>query len=314
MPLLFYKVWLMEKFEVTVLGCGSALPTLRHYPSSQVVNVREKLFMIDCGEGTQLQLRRSKLRFNKLQAVFISHLHGDHCFGLIGMLSTFALLGRTADLHIYAHRDLEPILNSLMDYFCKGCSYKVVFHAIDTTCFQPIYDDRSVIIYSVPLRHRVPCCGFLFAEKPTLPHIKRDMIDFYQIPTFAINNIKAGQDWTTKEGEVIPNNQLTFPADKPRKYAYCSDTMYFPRLTEYVEDVDLLYHEATYSSEYEEQAKQRFHSTARQAAMIARDAHAGHLMIGHYSARYEDETPLLKEAQAVFPNTILAEELLPVRV
>lgn len=304
----------MEKFEVTVLGCGSALPTLRHYPSSQVVNVREKLFMVDCGEGAQLQLRRSKLRFNKLQAVFISHLHGDHCFGLIGMLSTFALLGRTADLHIYAHRDLEPILNSLLNYFCKGSSYKVVFHAVDTAQFQSIYEDRSVTIYSIPLRHRVPCCGFLFAEKPILPHIKRDMIDFYKIPTFAINNIKAGQDWTLEDGEVIPNSRLTYPAEAPRKYAYCSDTMYFPEITTFVKDVDLLYHEATYGTEYEDKAKQRFHSTARQAAMVARDAHAKKLMLGHYSARYEDESSLLKEAKELFSNSILAEELLTVEI
>lgn len=304
----------MEKFEVTILGCGSALPTLRHYPSSQIVNVREKLFMVDCGEGAQLQLRRARLRFNKLQTIFISHLHGDHCFGLIGMLSTFALLGRTADLHIYAHHELEPILTGLMDYFCKGSSFKVIFHAVDTTRFQAIYDDRSVTVYSIPLQHRVPCCGFLFAEKPTLPHIKRDMIDFYHIPTYAINNIKTGQDWTTDEGEIIPNSRLTFPADPPRKYAYCSDTVYFPEIKDYVQGVDLLYHEATYGTEYEEKAKERFHSTARQAAMVARDACVKKLMIGHYSARYEDETPLLREAKDIFPDTILAEELLAVEV
>lgn len=305
---------LMEKFEVTILGCGSALPTLRHHPSSQVVNVREKLFMIDCGEGTQLQLRRSRLRFNKLQAVFISHLHGDHCFGLIGMLSTFALLGRTADLHIYAHSDLESILDEQMNYFCKGAPYKVVFHAVDTTQFHAIYDDRSVTVYSIPLRHRVPCCGFLFAEKPTLPHIKRDMIDFYHIPTYAINNIKAGQNWITDAGEEIPNNRLTYPADPPRKYAYCSDTMYFSDITKYLKKVDLLYHEATYGSEYEDQAKKRFHSTARQAAMVARDADVKRLMLGHYSARYEDESPLLEEAKQIFPNTILSNELLTIGI
>lgn len=304
----------MEKFEVTILGCGSALPTLRHYPSSQVVNVREKLFMVDCGEGTQLQLRRSRLRFNKLQAVFISHLHGDHCFGLIGMLSTFALLGRTADLHVYAHKDLEDILNGQMDYFCKGAPYKVVFHAVDTTQFVPIYDDRSVTVYSIPLRHRVPCCGFLFAEKSTLPHIKRDMIDFYHIPTYAINNIKAGQDWTTEDGVVVPNSRLTYPADPPRKYAYCSDTMYFPEIKDYLKGVDLLYHESTYGTEYEEQAAKRYHSTARQAAMVAKDACVKQLMLGHYSARYEDETPLLEEAKKIFPNTILSNELLTIDV
>lgn len=302
----------MEKFEVTILGCGSALPTLKHCPSSQVVNIREKLFMVDCGEGTQLQLRKSRIRFNKLQAVFISHLHGDHCFGLIGMLSTFVLLGRTADLHIYGHKDLGAILNGLLNYFCKGMSYEVVFHEVDTTQYKPIYDDRSVTVYSIPLRHRVPCCGYLFEEKPTLSHIKREMIDFYNIPMYAINNIKNGQDWIIEDGTVIPNSRLTFPADKTRKYAYCSDTMYFPEITNYLQNVDLLYHEATYGSEYEAQAIQRFHSTAGQAAMVARDAKVHQLMIGHYSARYEDETPLLEEAQQVFPNTILAKELMTV--
>lgn len=270
--------------------------------------------MVDCGEGTQLQLRRSRLRFSKLQAVFISHLHGDHCFGLIGMLSTFALLGRTADLHIYAHKDLERILNGLLDEFCKGAPYKVVFHPVDTTTFHVVYDDRSVTVYAIPLRHRVPCCGYLFAEKPTLPHIRRDMIDFYHVPVYAINNIKAGQDWTTEDGDVILNSRLTFPAEPPRKYAYCSDTLYFPEITAFVKGVDLLYHEATYGSEYEEKARQRFHSTARQAAMVARDAGARRLMIGHYSARYEDETPLLEEAKNVFANSLLAEELLTVEV
>lgn len=304
----------MEKFEVSILGCGSALPTLKHYPSSQVVNVREKLFMVDCGEGTQLQLRKSRLRFNKLQAIFISHLHGDHCFGLIGLLSTFSLLGRTSDLHIYAHKDLENILDNLLGYFCKGMSYKVVFHKVDTTQFAPVYEDRSVTIYSVPLRHRVPCCGYLFVEKPTLPHIKRDMIDFYGIPTYAINNIKAGSDWTMDDGRCIPNSVLTYPAEVPRKYAYCSDTLYFPEITSFIQGVDLLYHEATYASEYEAQAVQRFHSTARQAAMVARDSGAHKLMIGHYSARYDDETPLLVEAKSVFPNTILSNELMTVTV
>ncbi len=304
----------MEKFEVTVLGCGSALPTMRHYPSSQVVNVREKLFMVDCGEGTQLQLRRSRLRFNKLHTIFISHLHGDHCFGLPGMLSTFALLGRTADLHIYAHAKLEELMRPWLDFFCAGNTYKVVFHSVDTTKFQPIYEDRSLTVYSIPLAHRVPTCGFLFEEKPTLPHIRRDMVDFYHVPVYELNRIKNGEDFVTEEGEVIPHSYLTLPPEPVRKYAYCSDTKYLPGLKDYVQGVDLLYHEATYGDEYADKAAARFHSTASQAATVARDAQAGKLMIGHYSARYEDETPLLEEAQRIFPNSILAEELLTVQI
>ena len=160
-----------------ILGCGSALPTLRHNPSSQVVEVRGKMFMVDCGEGTQLQLRRVKVRFTKVSAVFISHLHGDHCFGLIGMISTFGLLGRTAALHVYAHKDLEETLKWQIGYFCHGLEYEVVFHAIDPTQQKVIYEDRSVEVETVPLKHRPACCGFIFREKPTLPHIRRDMID-----------------------------------------------------------------------------------------------------------------------------------------
>ena len=184
----------MEPFRVHILGCGSALPTLQHNASSQVVEIREKLFMVDCGEGTQVQLRRSRIRFTKLSAVFISHLHGDHCLGLIGMISTFGMLGRTAPLRIYAPAELENILQQQIELFCGGLEYKVEFHAVDTTKNQVIYEDRSVEVISLPLKHRMPCCGFLFREKPTRPHIKRDMIDYYHIPVSQIDNIKAGAD------------------------------------------------------------------------------------------------------------------------
>ena len=220
----------MEPFRVHILGCGSALPTLQHNASAQVVEIREKLFMIDCGEGTQVQLRRSRIRFTKISAVFISHLHGDHCLGLIGMISTFGMLGRTATLHIYAPAQLEDILHQQIALFCSGLEYKVEFHAVDTTKNQVIYEDRSLEVVSLPLKHRMPCCGFLFREKPTRPHIKRDMIDYYQIPVSQIDNIKAGADWVNADGEVISNSRLTTPADAPRSYAYCSDTRYIPSL------------------------------------------------------------------------------------
>ena len=205
----------MEPFRVHILGCGSALPTLQHNASSQIVEIREKLFMVDCGEGTQVQLRRSRIRFTKLSAVFISHLHGDHCLGLIGMISTFGMLGRTATLRIYAPAELENILQQQIELFCGGLEYKVEFHAVDTTKNQVIYEDRSVEVISLPLKHRMPCCGFLFREKPTRPHIKRDMIDYYHIPVSQIDNIKAGADWVSADGEVIPNSRLTTPADAP---------------------------------------------------------------------------------------------------
>lgn len=291
-----------------ILGCGSALPTLRHNPSSQVVEVRGKMFMVDCGEGTQLQLRRVKVRFTKVSAVFISHLHGDHCFGLIGMISTFGMLGRTAALHIYAHKDLETMLKPQIEYFCNGLEYDIVFHSIDPTQQKVIYEDRSIEVETVPLRHRMPCCGFIFREKPTLPHIRRDMIDCYEIPLSQVNNIKNGADWTNEEGEVIPNEKLVTPADQPRSYAYMSDTRYIPNLWEKVKGVTLLYHESTYTSDQEDRAKIYNHSTARQAAMVARDAGVGKLLLGHYSARYNDEKVLLKEAKEVFEESYLSNE------
>lgn len=298
----------MEPFRVHILGCGSALPTPHHFASSQVVEVREKLFMIDCGEGTQMQLRRCALRFTKLSAIFISHLHGDHCFGLMGLISTFGMLGRTSRLSVYAPSSLEPLFNLQMKMFCESLEYQVEFHPIDTKEHCIVYEDRSVTVETIPLSHRVPCCGFLFREKPTLPHIRRDMIEFYHIPLSQINNIKNGEGWRTENGELIPSERLTRPADPIRSYAYCSDTSYMPQLHELLKGVDTLYHESTYSSEHEKRARQYHHSTARQAAMVARDAGVGKLLLGHYSARYHDEKVLLDEAKAVFPHSFLTNE------
>lgn len=268
----------MEPFKVHILGCGSALPTLRHNPSSQVVEIREKQFMIDCGEGTQTQMRRSRVGFNKVMAVFISHIHGDHCFGLIGMLSSFGLLGRTMPLSIYGPKELGPILDTLLTTFCNDFDYEIKFHAVDTTRQEVVYEDRSLTVETIPLKHRLPCAGYLFREKPTLPHIRRDMIDFYRIPISQINNIKNGASWTDEEGNVIPNSRLTRPADPPRSYAYCSDTCYLPDLSDRLKGVTCLYHESTYADEDEDKAQKYFHSTARQAAMVARDAGVGRLL------------------------------------
>lgn len=298
----------MEKFEVNILGCGSALPTTRHYSSSQVVNIREKLFMIDCGEGAQLQLRRSKLKFTRLNHIFISHLHGDHCFGLMGLISTFGLLGRTATLHIYAHEDLEKLLAPQLEYFCKGMTYEVAFHSINPNQAEVIYDDRSVSVTTIPLKHRIPTCGFLFQEKQTPNHIIRDMVDFYRVPVFELNRIKNGEDYVTPDGTVVPNHRLTTPSDPPRSYAYCSDTAYLKSIVPQIKGVDLLFHEGTFAQCDAARAKETYHTTAAQAAEIALEAEAKQLVIGHFSARYEDESILLKEAQAIFPSTLLAKE------
>ena len=298
----------MEKFEVHILGCGSALPTTRHNATSQVIDLRDKLFMIDCGEGTQMQYRRVGLSFSRLNRIFISHLHGDHCFGLMGLISTFGLLGRTATLHIHAFPELEELLRPQLNFFCQGMTYDVEFHSFPHGCTDIIYEDRSVSVQAFPLSHRIPCCGFVFQEKPTAAHIKREMIDFYNIPFSQINRIKNGEDFITDEGKVIPNNRLTTPSAKPRKYAYCSDTKFNPNNVQYIKDCDLLFHEATFAEDRLARAKETHHSTARQAAEMAQLSRAKRLLIGHYSARYTDETVLLGEAREVFPETFLAEE------
>ena len=300
--------FIMEPFKVHILGCGSALPTLQHNASSQIVELREKLFMIDCGEGTQIQLRRLRIHFSKIISVFISHLHGDHCFGLPGMISTFGMTGRTAPLHIYAPAAFEPILDQTLSFFCQGLEFKVVFHAVDTTQNKVVYEDRSLTVETIPLQHRIDCCGYLFREKPILPHIRRDMIDFYKIPISQINNIKAGANWVTAEGEVIANSRLTTPAEPARSYAYCSDTRYIKTLHELVKGVSTLYHESTYSTEDAERARLYWHSTSQDAAKVARDASVGKLLLGHFSARYNNESQLLEEAKEIFPNSYLTRE------
>jgi len=304
----------LECFEVNILGCGSALPTTKHFLSSQVVNLREKLFMIDCGEGTQLQFRAMKLHFQKLNHIFISHLHGDHCFGLPGLISTLGLLGRTADLHVHAHPDAEKLFEPFLLYFTKMLPYKVHFHSFHPEKSELIYEDKSLNVKTIPLKHRMPCAGFLFEEKPRSPHIIREMIDFYQVPVSQIRAIKEGASFVTPEGETIPNSVFTRPAEPPRKYAYCSDTAYYEKIIPIIENVNLLYHEATFSNADLARSQETFHSTAAQAASIAKAANAGRLIIGHFSARYPDEQILLNEALPIFPKTQLAFEKMVLKV
>lgn len=309
-----YLCNIMEKFELHILGCGSALPTTRHFPTSQIVNLRDKLYMIDCGEGAQLQFRKSRLKFSRLNHIFISHLHGDHCFGLMGIISTLNLLGRTAELHIHSPKGLEDLFAPMLAYFNHQMTYNILFHEFEAKQPSLIYEDRSMTVTTIPLKHRMPCCGFLFAEKPRLNHILRDMVDFYQVPTYELNRIKNGADYVTPEGEVIPNSRLTRPSEPPRRYAYCSDTIYLPSITDQIKGVDLLFHEATFAEDAAPRAKETYHTTAKQAAQIARDAEVKKLLIGHFSARYEDESILLKEAQTVFSDVQLAKETLCISV
>ena len=299
----------MARFQIRILGCGSALPNLKHNTSSQLVEIHDKMFMVDCGEGTQLQLRKSKVHFSKISAVFITHTHGDHCFGLMGLVSTFGLLGRTAPLHIYAPKEMEELFEIQKNMFCTTFEYGLIFHPVDTKQVSVIYEDRSLTVTTVPLNHRVPCCGFLFKEKSRLPHINREQIDYYGIPMSQLNNIKNGADWHTEDGETIPNARLTLPSDNPLSYAYCSDTKYIPELYKQIKGVDVLYHESTYMDADEKQAAKYCHSTARQAATTALNSEAGMLILGHYSSKYANEQQLLDEAKSVFKNTFLSNEM-----
>lgn len=298
----------MADFDLNILGCGSALPTTRHLATSQVIDLRDKLYMIDCGEGTQVQMRRMRIKFSRLNHIFISHLHGDHCFGLPGLISTLGMLGRTGALTIHGPKELAGYLGPVLDIFCRNLPFEVVIHPIDPYQHALVMQDRSVSVYSIPLKHRIPCCGYLFVEKQKEAHIIREMTDFYQVPVRMMQAIKQGADFVTPEGEVVPNARLTRPAPAPKRYAFCSDTAFYPEIIPLVEGADLLYHEATFAQEDAPRAKETFHSTAREAAEIARRANVKRLVIGHYSARYEDVEPLKKEADEVYPDTILASE------
>lgn len=304
----------MEPISLHILGCGSAKPTLRHLPSAQILEMRGKYYMIDCGEGVQTTMQKMGLGMLKIGHIFISHNHGDHIFGLPGLISTMALLGRTAQLHIHGPEEMREFLDMVLKVYCEGMDYEVLFHPIRTREHYLIYEDRSTEVWSLPLDHRVPCSGFLFREKQPLPHIRREMLEAFDIPISQINNIKAGASWTTEDGTVIPHERLTTPAHPARSYAYCSDTRYMPEMAEMVSGVNLLYHEATFPHEMLAQAKKTMHSTAREAAQVALDAKVGKLVIGHYSARIKEEACLLREAKEVFTNTILAQERLKIDI
>lgn len=307
----------METFNIHILGCGSANPLGKHKPASQVLSMRGKLFMVDCGEGTQMRLAEQHLQMNRIGHIFITHGHGDHCFGLPGLINTMGLLGRNAQLHVHAPVTLEEFLNTILHVFCQQMTYPVIFHAVDTTQHKCIYEDRSLEVWSIPLNHRVPCCGYLFKEKEGLRHINRQMIEAYEIPTYQLNNIKAGANWTTADGELIPNEILTTPPTPTRSWAYVSDTRVKEDIVPWIHGVNLLYHEATFPATELLRAKQTYHSTGKEAGQIARMAAVKLLCIGHYSARIKTaqaEAQLLTEAQQEFTNTILADEGLCIKL
>lgn len=304
----------MNKFDVHILGCGSATPSLRHLPACQVIDYRDRLLMVDCGEGAQLSMRKARLKFSRITDIFISHMHGDHFLGLPGLLSTLALtqVGGTVTVHI--SEEGERLLRAVMAVLCRETSFTLEYDVYDPKKGGIVLDTKSLTVRAFPLNHRVPCCGFRFDEKPKARHLRGDMAKFHNIPHYKINEIKAGADFVTPEGRVVPNAELTTDADPSRSYAYCSDTMFDPRIVEAVRDVDVLYHEATYADDSAHKARQRGHSTAREAAEIARLAGVKELIIGHFSKSYLNEEPLVQEARQVFPNTFAATEGMVINV
>jgi ribonuclease Z len=304
----------MSEFNLNILGCGSATPSLRHLPACQVVDYRGQLMMVDCGEGAQLSMRRLGLKFSRLGHIFISHLHGDHCLGLPGLLSTLALHQKGGSLTVHTFADGVEMFSRMMDFFCRERTFELKFNVIDPTKRGVVLDLPSLTVESFPLRHRVPCVGYLFREKPKQRHLVGDLVRFYNVPVSQLKAIKDGADFVTPDGVVVPNDRLTTTADPSASYAYCSDTVYSPQLAEVVRGVDLLYHEATYADDSAHKARARFHSTASEAARIARDAGVGALVLGHFSNAYNSEARHLEEARAIFPDTIAAREGLVIEV
>lgn len=295
-------------FSVQILGSSSATPTASRHPSAQVLNIHERLFLIDCGEGTQMQIKRYKIRNQRINHILISHLHGDHYLGLAGFIFTLHLFGRKTPLHVYANPDLQAILDMQLKVSDTTLNYPLIFHPLEHQTASIIYDDECLEIQAFPLLHRVPTHGFIFREKLQGRRIRKDVIQNQQLSTQAYNDLKSGLDLILPNGNCIPNNDLTLPPLSPRIYAYCSDTGYTEDYLQYITNADLLYHEATFMADKIESAREKQHSTTIDAANIALKAKAKKLLIGHYSARYDELQPLLDETRTVFPESYLAEE------
>ena len=299
-----------SRFQVTILGSSSALPTSQRNTTAQLINHAERFFLVDCGEGTQIQMRRFQKKFFRIDHIFISHLHGDHFFGLPGLINTFNLLGRGKDLHIYAPPLLQEFLDAIRNYIFHGLSYKIIFHPIEhAEGSQLIYENKLLEVYAFPLIHKIPTYGFLFQEKLLPRKIKKELVEKYQIPIVDILKIKEKQaGFRLEDGSFLSNEELTLPPEPPRSYAFCSDTAFNPKLTEYIREVDLLYHEATFLSDMKDRAKETTHSTAEDAAKIATMVKAHRLMVGHYSSRYRELEPFRDEIMSHFSGEVLLAE------
>lgn len=304
-------------FTLNILGTASAMPVVSRNPSAQVLDVRGRLFLIDCGEGVQIQLRRAGVSFLKIDIICISHIHGDHLFGLFGLLSTMGMLGRTSDLHIYAPRNFAPVLKFFTGQFGDGIRYSIIHHPLAMEAPETVFSGRTTELLAFPLNHRIDTYGFMVREKAPLLNIRREAIGRYGLSISEIAALKRGEDimkeyseksYLDPEPTLIRSSDVTYVPYIPRSYAYCSDTAPFPELSEWVHGVDLLYHEATFPAEMEEMAAATFHSTTLQAARCAKDACAGKLVVGHYSSRFPDVTPFLDEVRSIFPEAELARE------
>jgi ribonuclease Z len=290
------------------LGCHSATPRVNAHPTAQYLEINSRHFLIDCGEGTQRQMRLNKVGFSKVNTIFISHLHGDHFFGLIGLISTFGILNREKELHIHGPKGIKEVINIQLKHSKSYVKYKIIFHELNSTESELIFEDEKVKVYTIPLNHRVYTNGFLFKEKEKSRKINISAVkEFKEIDKCDYNNLKAGKDFKLDSGDVIKNSELTYNPEKPLSYAYCSDTSYKPTIIEIIDGVDLLYHESTFLTDKEDLAKKTGHSTAKQAATIAKKANVKKLVLGHYSSRYKNISLFKKEAQEVFENVSLAE-------
>ena len=295
-------------FTLNVLGTASALPTTERHPSAQVLDVRGRLFMIDCGEGTQMQMRKLKLSFQKIEHICLSHIHGDHIFGLFGFLSTLGLLGRTAPLYIYAPKNFAPILDFFKTHFGQGLLFEINYISLEMKEPELVYENRTTEMLAFPLNHRLETYGFLIREKMPQHNVKKEAIARYGLTLAEIGTLKRGED-VVREDMVISNEEAAYIPYEPRSYAYCSDTAPFPELAEWVRGATLLYHEATFPDAMSEMAAKTFHSTTLQAARTALDAGVKRLLVGHYTSRYPDVSFFLDELRSIFPATDLAHDL-----
>lgn len=298
-------------FELLSLGTSAAIPANGRYPSAHILNINERLYLLDCGEGAQFQMAKYGVKRSKLHHIFITHLHGDHYFGLPGILTGWSLNKRTDPLDVYSPEGLRDIIATQVKWSggkMEKMRYPVRFHEVDTTHSTLIHTNDDLTVHTLPLRHGIPCAGYLFREQPKPRRMLKSAIAQYEIPYAVIPGIKGGDDYTTPEGRIIPNALLTDDAPPARSLAYCTDTLYTPELASTLAGVDILYHEATFLHEAKARATQTHHTTALQAATLARDAGVGRLVLGHFSARYIDVQPLVEEARTVFPNTVAAQE------